>query len=165
MVDGEILPTVNLSTTYGQETLRLLAFRVLEELGEAHLSVDKDHYYEELIDAFNYLISLTLLEGIIYPELITQLEASTQVIGRHSSRMNFALIGYCTVELGGKLGDFLRNRPWMNNPQSTYFDGNLVKLIKTTLESILSLFPDPETFYKYYVAKDSVLQFRLRSKY
>lgn len=162
---GFVQPKVNLSTTHGQETIRLLAFRVIEELGEAHLSVDKDHYYEELIDAFNYLLSLTFLEGKIYPELTTQLEASTLALGKRSSKMDFSLIGYCAVELGGKLGDFLRNRPWMNNAQSTYFDGDLVKLIKTTLESILSLFPDSATFYKYYMAKNSVLQFRLRSKY
>lgn len=162
---GFVQPKVNLSTTRGQETIRLLSFRVLEELGEAHLSVDPDHYYEELIDAFNYLVSLTFLEGKIQPELLVQLEASTKAIGKHQSRMNFALIGYCTVELGGKLGDFLRNRPWMNQPQNTYFDGDLVKLIKTTLDSILSLFPDQVTFYRYFCAKDSVLQFRLRSKY
>lgn len=162
---GIVRPTVNLSTAVGQETLRLLAFRVIEELGEAHLSIDKDHYYEELIDAFNYLLSLTLLEGKVKPELLVQLEVSTPVIGKHPSRMNFSTIGYCAVELGGKLGDYLRNRPWMHHAQSTYFDGDLVVLIKTTMETILSLFPDESTFYKYYVAKDSVLQFRLRSKY
>lgn len=162
---GIVRPTVNLSTAVGQETLRLLAFRVIEELGEAHLAIDKDHYYEELIDAFNYLLSLTLLEGKVKPELLVQLEVSTTVIGKHPSRMNYSTIGYCAVELGGKLGDYLRNRPWMHNAQSTYFDGDLVVLIKTTMETILSLFPDESTFYKYYVAKDSVLQFRLRSKY
>ena len=162
---GFVRPIVNLSSTHGQETLRLLAFRVIEELGEAHLSQDPDHYYEELIDALNYLLSLTLLEGKIQPELLTQLEASTKAIGKHTGRMNFATVGYCSVELGGKMGDFLRNRPWMNQAQSTYFDGDLVKLIKTTLDTILSLFPDSATFYRYFVAKDSVLQFRLKSRY
>lgn len=162
---GFIKVKVNLSTAYGQETLRLLAFRVLEELGEAHLSTEKDHYYEELIDAFNYLLSMTFIEGKVDPKLIDQLVASTPVIGKHPSQMNFSMIGYITVELGGRLGDYLRNRPWMNNVQNTFFDGDLVSLIKTSLEQILSLFPSQKIFYQYFMGKDNVLQFRLRSKY
>lgn len=165
---GVIRPTVNLGTPHGQEVLRLLVFRCLEELGEAYLADNDDHYYEELIDAFNYLLSLFVIEkdsSFTQDKLFPHLALLSRVFGARKQRMNLAYIGQITVDLGGRLGDYLRNRPWMHNAQSTYFDGDLVQLLENPIAYFFQLFPSFGTFWKYYVAKDAVLQFRLRSQY
>lgn len=162
---GVVKPKVNFATVQGQEAIRMLCFRTLEELGESYLSEDKDHYYEELIDAFNYLLSLFCLEGNTPADLPRFLNDIASELAGIPPKMDLMWLGEVTVQLGGVLGDYLRNRPWMHNAQSTYFDGDLIKLIGPTLEAILCLFPDFDLFYRYFVAKDSTLQFRLRSNY
>lgn len=166
---GIIHPTVSVSTAHGQEVLRMLAFRTLEELGEAYLSVEPDHYYEELIDAFNYLTSALLLSGQIdekLPALFVEAfeNRNTEVVG-FPPELNHGSLGKVTVMLGAELGDSLRNRAWMKNVQNSYFDLDLFKQLSAVFIFIFRLFPDFKTFWCYYVAKDAVLQFRLRSNY
>lgn len=164
---GFIEPKISLSTSKGQEILRLLAFRTLEELSEAYESVDPDHYYEELIDAFNYLLSMFIITGKHDPNLPHNLErlSSVSLPNESNQRLTLSQIGRCTLIFGDKLGNLLRNRAWMNNAQNTYFDGDLWQIVSVIFSMILSQFKDFHHFWCYYIAKDSVLQFRLRSKY
>lgn len=166
--NGFLRPKVSLATSHGQEMVRILCFRVLEELAEAYDSNDREHYLEELIDAFNYLLSLFLLEGEIPSGLSEKLHQMTEKYldpDQETVKLTLALMGNATLQLGSKLGDTLRNRAWMNHAQNTFFDGQLTELLKPVIALILSLFPDFATFYSMYVAKDSVLQFRLKSRY
>lgn len=165
MHQGVVKPKVSFASVQGQEAIRMLCFRTLEELGEAYLSKDKDHYYEELIDAFNYLLSLFFLEGHQPRGLEGELHNLSRQLCSEPDRMTLEWLGEVTVDLGGEMGDYLRNRPWMKNAQSTYFDGDLIGLLSKTLQDIMFLFPSFDLFYRYYVAKDSTLQFRLRSNY
>jgi hypothetical protein len=67
----------------------------------------------------------------------------------------------------GRVGDLLRNRAWMVHPQDIHFTGReaLDKAIIYVSMIIFESFKNFEEFWRYYVAKDNVLQFRLRSKY
>lgn len=164
---GFVKPKVSPATSQGQEIIRILCFRVLEELAEAFTSEDRDHYMEELIDAFNYLLSIFLLSGKQSPDLPEYLySVSAGALGsRRGKKIQQTDLGYVTVILGAELGDLLRNRAWMNNSQNTYFDGDLFKILEPIFILIWSFFDDYVSFWQYFVAKDSVLQFRLKSKY
>lgn len=70
--------------------------------------------------------------------------------------------------IADKLGDLLRNRSWMNNSQDAYFTGKpkLIELLCELTQLVYQhSFRNFDEFAKYFVAKDRVLQFRLRSKY
>ncbi len=173
---GFLSPTVRVSSVKGQEAIRLLAFRFFEELGEAHDSKDPDHFYEELIDALNYFLSIFLLEEKPdIPALAEQIMSAEihflkiptkigKIEGTTFRNISAEIIGRMVLRFS-ILGDFLRNRAWMNHSQSTYFDGDLWELLQYCFIGVLERFPDFPTFWKYYVAKDNVLQFRLRSQY
>jgi len=167
---GFIQPKIHIHTSQGQEVIRMLCFRFLEEVGEAFESGEDDHYYEELIDAFNYIVSILLLAGEVPTDLAAKLTSVCIVLQSETARsmekdLTPASIGWMTISLGAKLGDSLRNRAWMNNSQNTFVDLDLFEFLLPIFSFIICLFPDFKTFYSYFVAKDSVLQFRLRSKY
>ena len=75
---GRPLPTcpVNINSYRGQERLKDFAWRITEEIAEAMLCLkmrpwkitpqvtDKDHYYEEIIDAFHFFIELLIMSGL-----------------------------------------------------------------------------------------------------
>jgi hypothetical protein len=155
------------NTTQGQEVVRIISFRVLEELAESYDSKNPDHSYEELIDAFNYLLSIFLLGKTIDPKLAQMLQEVSEESFSGTTSMHITLrhLGEACVILGVQVGDLLRNRAWMENAQSTYFDGDLTGILRPLFAMIFRLFPSFGSFWSYYVAKDSVLQFRLRSNY
>ena len=67
---------VNLDDAKGQQRLKDFAWRITEEIGEAmnclknkpwkqtQMLTDQDHYFEELADAFHFIIELFILSGI-----------------------------------------------------------------------------------------------------
>jgi len=67
---------VNLDTKKGQNRVRDMMWRVVEELGEAanclrnkpwkqnEVPTDKDHYFEELSDAMHFFVELLLVSGL-----------------------------------------------------------------------------------------------------
>lgn len=164
---GLVQPKVNINTSKGQEIMRILAFRVIEELAESFESIDPDHAAEELIDAINYLLSIFLLGEEIAPNLEVELTTlSQEYLGTSTSkRITIRDMGQVSVVLGAHLGDLLRNRAWMTHAQSTYFDGDLLKILSPVFQTIFKQFSSFEEFWLFYVAKDNVLQFRLRSNY
>ena len=166
---GFINPAVSVKTTHGQEMVRILAMRVLEELAEAHQSADDDHFFEELIDAFNYLLSLHMFvkpEALeIYLAHISKTSLGFKWKGETRPTLKYYDLGECVIALGNNLGDELRNRAWMLNTQNSYFDGDMEKILLPVYSLILGFFKDFQHFATFFMAKDAVLQFRLRSSY
>jgi hypothetical protein len=156
-----------INTKQGQEMIRIIAYRVLEELAESFDSTDSDHAYEELIDAFNYLLGIFLMGKSVAPHLPRFLQEVSEesFSGTTSLHITLRHLGEATVILGVQMGDLLRNRAWMQQAQSTYFDGDLSGILRPLFSLIFRLFPSFGAFWSYYVAKDAVLQFRLRSNY
>ena len=166
---GVVRPKVSISTSYGQEVLRIIMFRVLEEASEALLAEDSTHVQEELVDAMNYLMSLFLIDQEHGPGrgvLLSSFAEMTESIS-WGQEFNLSDLGFCTRLLGGVLSDRLRNRAWMNHAQDFYFSGWDVfhESLLTVAHILLAHFESFEAFLRVYIAKDGVLQFRLKSKY
>lgn len=166
---GFLKPHCSIHTSQGQEMVRLLCFRVLEEIAESIEASDPDHVKEEAVDAMNYLLAILVLDPEAFsPErynvLLTE---AVQDIRQWGQKLSTEDLGRITYNFGSKLGDFLRNRSWMNNTQDPYFSGFDVMetLITETAKLLIATSESFDEFYRYYVAKDSVLQFRLKSKY
>lgn len=172
----------------GQDYLRGLFFRVIEEVGEALESSDYDHFLEELIDAVNYLLAAAIFDESLFThaELAVILEKACMLETPTVKRQDVPKNGFpftmmadpnrgLEVELLGEIsylcstyiGDVLRIRSWTEVPQDLYFAGKtrFVVVLGLVFSRLFMLFPDSDTFYRFYVAKDDVLQFRLRSKY
>lgn len=162
---GFLQPKVSIRTTQGQEMVRILAFRVLEELGEAHMSTSSDHYYEELIDALNYLLSIFVLTGEHDPLMHPSLARLFEEAHRPATRLTRMQLGDVVILLGAQLGDLLRNRSWMQNTQNPYFDASLLEITAPVFSLIFANFDTFEKFWQFFIAKDNVLQFRLRTQY
>jgi hypothetical protein len=177
---GFLRPTVSFHTSRGQEMVRILGFRVIEELTESLEAYDsRIHQLEELIDAFNYLISIPLLD----PEVITiENLASRLFLSLEPDEPGLTIDdcfgimewfrsdeGYAWIvsKLAGKLGDSLRNRAWMEQTQDLYFSNSnlLLEIVASVARQIMRCFESWDEFYTYFIAKDEVLKFRLRSHY
>lgn len=183
---------ITFNTAAGQDYARGLLFRVIEEVGEALEANSRDHRYEELIDAVNYLFAVVLMDHKMYtPEELTRILRNTTLYGPapvpaslypeggfpvelHSTpligwtpQLTTAILGEVAYFCSTYIGNSLRIRSWTAAPQDIYFAGRPMLTVTLTqvLSRILQFFPDFTTFYRYYVAKDDVLKFRLRSKY
>lgn len=167
--EGFVRPTIPISTAAGQEVLRILFFRVLEELSESFLSNDEAHRKEELIDATNYLLSTALLDGdlIRIEQFAMKLAVQGEKTRYTSAVMGIEELGQITVMVGGHLADTFRNRAWMRGAQDLYFSGVAVyyREVLNIMDLILGGFASFQEFAAYYIAKDHVLQFRLKSGY
>lgn len=157
---GLVSLPVSLNTPRGQDIVRLYAFRALEEYNEALEAHDHDHVLEELIDSFNYWISLYFLEGKDWPI------ARDWPVYFGNIRPNLTDLGSMTARITSTM-DLFRNRSWMENSQDIYFGGygQLTQAIGYAVNLIASCFPDWNTFWSFFIAKDNVLQFRLRTNY
>lgn len=172
---GFITPTVNFSTSKGQEMLRIMLFRVIEECVESFESVDPNHIKEEAIDAMNYLLSALMLDHTLFPahRLADHMLLWSKEVYEPSNlyRLNQPLtehdISAISICIGGKLADTFRNRAWMNRAQTTLFEGYyaFVEAAKLIMGKLFTTFSSWEEFYTFFVAKDKVLQFRLKSRY
>ena len=168
---GHFPEEVDLATPDTQDYVRLLGFRFLEELSESRDSVDEAHRLEELIDAINYLLNMAQIDAryVSEAELVNYIDQCIQrdVWGCFyltNSDSNFIEI---VTGITGKMADTLRNRSWMEQAQDIQWSGKFVfmEVFKNAFELIISEFPSWEIFWKYFVAKDDVLNFRLQSKY
>lgn len=166
---GFLQPEASLNTAMGQEMARILLFRTLEEIGESYLSDDPDHIKEEAVDAVNYLLALHALDPktLDRERLVTALGYSLPGDSNWNLAMSREVIGEITVRVGGRLGDLFRNRAWMEHAQDTHFVGlsELMMTIRFVMSHLIGTCVDFDEFCRFYVAKDQVLQFRLRSKY
>jgi len=82
---------VDLDDRKGQARLKDFAWRVTEEIGEAmnclknrpwkqtHMLTDREHYEEELADAFHFFVELCILSGIDSGKLFDLYTRKSQV--------------------------------------------------------------------------------------
>ena len=168
--EGIVQPQVSLSTAKGQEAFRILSFRILEELAEALNSHDEDHYFEELADALNYLLSIPFLDHdvVSVDKIVRILHLSALVEGAFKNdRLTAEDLGRITLTLGVQIGDKLRNRAWTATPQDFYFDGQteLLSGLQSIVKLIFASFIHFRSLAWYLIAKDKVLKFRLETNY
>lgn len=173
---GFLTPETDLAGSAGQEMVRILLLRGVEELLEAQNSSSFSHFREEVIDSLNYFWTL----GILDPKKIRERVLAENLL------QSILLVRYCPedetlpslrrrvregwgdiLEAAHPLLESLRNRAWQHQSQSLYFDGvpALLQFLRRTTRQLLEYFPSWEEFHRYYLAKDRVLQFRLRSRY
>ena len=170
---GFLQPTASLNSAAGQEMARILLFRVIEELGESYLSEDVAHIREEAVDAMNYLLAIYALDPVTLPVSVLSnilqeaADVPTPPIGHWAVSLTKEKIGDLAIMMGGQLGDTFRNRSWMNNAQDTYFSGQrvLLSVIYEVTRACVCTCTNFDEFARMYIAKDRVLQFRLRSNY
>jgi hypothetical protein len=170
---GFCQPQVSFATMKGQEILRIMFFRVLEEAAESYMSEDVDHIREEAIDAINYLLLIPLLDGtVISQQSVAEImDMTARHVFMDVSSCDRPLevwdLGVMTELVCGHLADTFRNRPWMHNAQDLYFSGDeqLKRALIGVGGRLLRVFPDFATFWVYYHAKASVLRFRLETHY
>jgi hypothetical protein len=169
---GLLKPVMNLASTHGQEAVRILTQRGLEELAEAYDSIERDHFLEELIDAINYFWVLAIIEGkgnspldYIIGEMINDLNDHVHDWPGNSG-LTTRHIGQAVVDLN-PVFEKLRHRAWMVNPQNQYFDGypEITSFLCKNLCLVMDQFKDWSEFVQFYIAKDNVLQFRIQTKY
>ena len=158
--------SIHLSQT--QDMVRILLFRTLEEFSEALDADDIKHHQEEIIDALNFLYSIYFLDTSYLngDDIIRELMSYIPASAFYGDILTINDLGQLTYYCG-EFGDYLRNRSWMNQPQDLYFNGSveLLKLFRKVTTIAFRAFKNFDEFYRFYVAKDEVLKFRIRSKY
>lgn len=169
---GILRPRMSLASSIGQEAFRILFARGLEELWEAKYSQESAHRLEELIDSLNFVWSLLIIDPEHPP--ITDLSRDLyHAWQRGRDRISNGQIPdiedsiLCVFDAAGFVLEKLRNRAWQNNTQSLYFDGwhELRRFVSIHFEEISTWFSSWDEFVRYFLAKDNVLQFRLRTNY
>lgn len=168
---GFIRPCASINSSQGQEMCRILFFRAIEEVCESIESWEDDHRKEELIDAFNYILSASMLDPNLFPEnelhdLLVD-GFATVFPEMFNSKINMTALGMISYRLAKEIPEHFRNRAWMNQAQDLYFAGkaDMRKALVDVLAHIFRGFENLHDFLKFYLAKDCVLQFRLRSHY
>jgi hypothetical protein len=134
-----------------------LQIRFIEELTEATLDIDNiDHFEEEIIDAFNFLIEAYILYGWDYKDL--------KPWGNYSYEYDY----YNIVESVGKCCNLLKNRPWKHCQYlvDLYLFENYFKEIWNEF-NVLCNFEgiNQEKLFKIWSLKYQVNKFRLRTNY
>lgn len=158
-----------LASSKGQEAIRILFQRGMEEFLEAYHSKEQDHRLEELIDSINFFWSLAIIDPTApLPTIARSLSDSatqTKVFAQYKSVLP-EVLSSLMLEFH-PVFEKMRNRAWMNNPQSLYFDGwqELTDALAAHLSLTLGHFTSWNDFVKYYLAKHYVLDFRIRSNY
>lgn len=186
---------VNLNGKQGQDYARALWARGIEEVLEATESKSRAHSLEELIDALNFILSIVIMSPEIFVRiqeepfkiigemsLVERLhfwlstrpykealyKGSSEELGKFfKPRVDDAGFIRWLEEFSTKWLATLRNRSWQHSVQSAYFDGTneLLDLAGFFLLFVLQFFRDWEEFACYYIAKETVLTFRLETNY
>ena len=160
----------SLSSAKGQEMARILFMRCIEELAEAADSKDPDHLREELVDAINYAWTVALLDpekpNVFYQNLSSHYAHLSKSEPTPTFYYPASFIGLSVLDLSPVL-EKLRNRAWMNRSQSLSFEGwnELTVFLARLTRSIVCQFDDWTQFVQFFLSKDNVLQFRLRTQY
>jgi len=161
---------VNPHCKYGQAQLKDFAWRFTEEIGEATEALEihpdnRNHFYEEMIDALHFLVELCILSGVI-PETI-----GSDLDGIGHVPIYLEEVGsqvYVPIEELAKAMNCLKNKPWKQTHILTdgmKYRGHIIRTFKLFI-SVLFLFDlTPRDIYDIYFKKNEVNKFRQRSKY
>lgn len=174
--NGGIDPFQSLSVPRGQENVRVLFARTVEELMEARDSQDPQHFLEELIDAINFGTAIIFLNhgnSLLVTQLANDLNALFHVAESQEKKPllpgddEFDTRVIRIIAAFSPLLEKLRNRAWQNGAQHPYFMGTrqLREAICTLWTEVINCFGSLHGFKKMYLAKHDVLMFRLETKY
>lgn len=168
---GGIDPDIPLNMPKGQEQVRVLFARCLEEILEALDSREIDHYKEELIDALNFGTSMLFFfpkwrENENLVELAEILDQIPHMVS-FSVNMPPSTLFMGVAKGYSRLLEKLRNRAWQKRTQQPYFTGetDMLAAIQNLWMIVAGEFDSWEEFCSFFLAKDEVLKFRLRTKY
>lgn len=167
---GFLAPPIALSSSKGQDSVRILTTRVLEEILESLDSSLPDHVLEELIDALNFLLAIPCLDDEAPLDLLAS-KMSEVVWPYPKVRPGQDYTGAPALEAYlihlSALLESLRNRAWQKRSQSLYFDGwlPLINFVTYVWKAITEEFDTWDHFCWFYLAKEAVLQFRLDTNY
>lgn len=161
---GIMFAPFDLRTPKGQDVARLLFWRCIEEYAEAINSKDIEHRLEELIDAFNYAaagFAATNDTDKSYKPTVKDWDPWFRGEDPTEHRL-----GKLSRNLANVTETF-RNRAWMENAQSSYFDGlgEYRAALLYAMKTCAAGFHNWDEFWRFFMAKDAVLQFRLKSNY
>jgi hypothetical protein len=86
---------------------------------------------------------------------------------RPTQPINQLSLGSISYHIAGTLADTFRNRAWMEQSQSPYFEGAVIarEVFRKVLVILLRVFESWQEFSSFFQAKDCVLQFRLSTRY
>lgn len=169
LLEGIDLKTYNfdINCLEDQQLLKdFLQIRFIEELTEASVDMDnRNHFEEEIIDAFNFLVEAYILYGYSYKDLKSWVDFDFE----HSQNSNNNVhMLYSVVEKVGKTCNLLKNRPWK---QSQYlvdlylFEENLKK-IWAFFNKLCSYFNiSLDKLFEVWSLKYQVNKFRIRTRY
>lgn len=151
----------------------VLQIRFIEELTEATTSgCIIDHFEEEIIDSFNFLLS-----GLVALDMKLEDLPAWKDRKRNKLKLRFILKyrrnklnaeTYKVVEKVGLLTNLLKSRPWAQNQllvDSMMFNKRLVDLWVQFNEYINWLGIDLDTLYKLWYQKSEINYFRLKTGY
>lgn len=164
---GILVYPVSLNSKRGQDIIRLFLMRFIEEVLEAHESKQKDHRLEEHIDALNYLLMIPMLETVNWeptPLVLDTLHSAwSEGLRTLSPSEDLGALLLAVFPLLEKL----RNRSWQSGAQDTYFAGypEYYQLVRWYIAILTREFRSFSEFLWYFIRKDEVLKFRLRTNY
>lgn len=168
---GALVVGVPLSDSAAQDSLRLLLYRTMEEVMESVDADSIDHAREEAIDAINYLLGMVVVEkrwenlpvqnqNVLVAALTNM---SPNFVGIRLDEDDVARINRAIFS---RFSPFLRNRAWTAQTQHFFFDyGEFYQMVVEVVGVLMETFESMHQFWQYFLAKDAVLQFRLRSQY
>lgn len=157
----EIFDNFDIDCLSDQEEFKKYCWRITEELCEALEALDKNeenHFYEELLDGFNFLIELLNMYGIKAEDL----DYRPRVMD-DNLRLNILK----TIEELGLTANCLKNREWR---QSQYmvdlyiFESRLKNTFNYYLNLLRAKMNDKEII-EYWSLKYQVNLFRIQTKY
>jgi len=159
---GILFTPFDLRTPKGQDVARLFFWRCIEEYAEAISANSLEHRLEELIDSFNYASAMIVGTQNLWLGDLMEL-MPPQFTREDPTRERLGAIAYKLANVT----ETFRNRAWMENSQSNYFDGmaEYRSTLFWAIRQICKGFESWEEFWRYFMAKDAVLKFRLRSNY
>lgn len=156
----EIFEHFDIDTFEDQETFKRYCWRITEELMEAlEDRHNEDHFREELIDGFNFLIELYLLYGWNVEDVDCEIQTDL-------TPMSEKILG--VVYQLGITANLLKNRQWR---QSQYlvdlytFEQRFKQLWPTYLNLFFHLGMSRKDIYNLWSLKYQVNQFRINSNY
>ena len=109
----EIFKNFDIDTYEDQEVFKKYCWRITEELTEAMEGRDNfDHYKEELIDGFNFLMELYMLYGWDHTKLFGKYPKDDQELTSHGPIL-------ATIYQLGITANLLKNRQWRKSQYLT----------------------------------------------
>lgn len=161
---------VNPHCKYGQAQLKDFAWRFTEEIGEATEALEihpgnRNHFYEEMIDALHFLVELCVLSDVTPGEIAEDLD-SVEIIVFKPREVGSQV--YMPIEELAKAMNCLKNKPWKQThilTDTNKYQGHVVRTFELFINVLFEMGLGPENIYDIYFKKNEVNKFRQRSQY